>query len=148
MFRPSLPGTSILTNYNFCKLEIVLKSKKTLANTFHFKDRIPEELISGVVYKFPYALYYESCYGECVRHLNVRIGKDIGISTLTMKKVNPMISAASYHLLLFTIFWKCLCAKQGKRAVFELKENFLIMKDKPFLSGNIRFAPIYPFHRV
>ena len=44
--------------------------------------------------------YNESYYGECVRHLNVRIGKHIGISPLTRKKVKPKCSAFSDHLLL------------------------------------------------
>ena len=37
---------------------------------------------------------------ECVRHLNVRIGKHIGISPLTKKKLKPEGSAISNHLLL------------------------------------------------
>ena len=40
-------------------------------------------------------------YGESVRHLNVRIGKHIGISSLTKKKVKPKCSAVSDHLLLY-----------------------------------------------
>ena len=56
------------------KLQIVFKSQNKLAKAFRFKDRIPKELTSGVVYKFQCGLYNESYYGECVRHLNVRIG--------------------------------------------------------------------------
>ena len=71
-----------------------------LAKAFLFKDRIPKELTSGVVYKFQCGLCNESYYGECVRHLNVRIGEHIGISPLTKKKVKPKGSAVSDHLLL------------------------------------------------
>ena len=37
---------------NCCKLEIVFKCQTRLSNSFHYKDPIPKDLISGVVYKF------------------------------------------------------------------------------------------------
>ena len=61
---PSLSWTIIIANQNQVKeisqrrsqllqvTQIVFRSQNKLANTFHFKDRIPKELISGVVYKF------------------------------------------------------------------------------------------------
>ena len=70
---------------NCCKLQIVSKKKTRLCNNFHFKDRIPKDLTSAVVYKFQCGLDNESYCGECVRHLNVRIGEHIGISPLTKK---------------------------------------------------------------
>ena len=57
---------------NCCKLQIVFKNKTRLGNKFHFKDRIPKDLTSGVVYKFHCGLCNESYYGECVEHFNVR----------------------------------------------------------------------------
>ena len=86
--RKSLKGI-----LNCSKLQIVFKSQNKLAKAFRFKDRIPKELTSGVIYKFQYGLCSESYYGECVRHLNVRIGEHIGISPLTKKKVKPKGSA-------------------------------------------------------
>ena len=65
---------------NCCKLQIVFKDKTRLGNNFHFKDQIPK-IFLGVVYKFQCGLWNEFYYGECVRHLNVRIG----ISRLTKK---------------------------------------------------------------
>ena len=80
--RKSLKGI-----LNCFKLQIVFKSQNKLAKAFHFKDRIPKELTSGVIYKFQCGLCNESYYGECVRHLNIRIGEHIRISPLTRKKV-------------------------------------------------------------
>ena len=57
---------------NCCKLQIVFKNKTRLGNKFHFKDRIPKDLTSGVAYKFHCGLCNESYYGECVGHFNVR----------------------------------------------------------------------------
>ena len=93
--RKSIKGTR-----NCCKLQIVFKSQNKLAKAFSFKNRIPKELTSGVVYKFQYGLCNESYYGECLRHLNVRIGEHIGISPLTKTKVKPKGSAVSDHMLL------------------------------------------------
>ena len=56
---------------NCCKMQIVFKNKTRLGNNFHFKDQIPKDHTSGVVYKFQCVLCKESYYGECVRHLNV-----------------------------------------------------------------------------
>ena len=70
---------------NCCKLQIVFKNKTRLGNNFHFKDQIPRDLTSSVVYEFRCRLCNESYYGECVRHLNVKIGEHICISPLTKK---------------------------------------------------------------
>ena len=124
---------------NCCKLQIVFKSKTRLGNNFHFEDQIPKDLTSGVVYKFHCGLCNESCYGECMRHLNVRISKHIGISPLTRKQVKPKNSSVVDHLLLckhsasyddFSIL-----THKNKTLLLELKESLLIMRDKPSLIG-------------
>ena len=76
---------------NCCKLQIVFKNKTRLGNNFRFKDQIHKYCTSGVVYKFQCGLCNEndSYYGECMRHLNVRIGEHVGISPLTRKQVKP-----------------------------------------------------------
>ena len=129
----------------------MFKSQSKLAKAFHFKDRIPKELTSGVVYKFQCGLCNESCYGKCVSHLNVRIGEHIQISPLTKKKVKPKGSAVSDHLLLcnhspsfknFTVLTK------ENKLLLELKESLLIMRYKPSLNRNIRSALVYLFDKV
>ena len=137
---------------NCCKLQIVFKSQNKLAKTFRFKDRIPKERTSGVVYKFQCGLCNESYYGECVRHLNVRIGEHIGISPLTRKEVKPKGGAVSDHFLLCN-HSPCLenfsvLTNENKKFLLELKESLLIMRDKAFLNRNIRSAPLYLFDKV
>ena len=145
--RKSLKGI-----LNCFKLQIASKSQNKLAKAFHFKDCIPKELTSGVAYKFQCRLCNESYYGECVRHLNIRIGEHIGISPLTRKKVKPRGSAASDHLLFcnyspsFENF--SVLTKENKKFLLELKESLLIMRDKPSLNRNIRSAPLCLFHKV
>ena len=76
-----------------------LRVKTKLANALRFKHRIPKELASDVVL-FQCRLCNESYYGQCVRHLNVRIAEHMGISPLTKKNVKPKGKTVSDHLLL------------------------------------------------
>ena len=119
--RKSLKGI-----LNCCKLHIVFKSQNKLTNASRFKDRIPNELTFGVVYKFQYGLWEESYFAECVRHLNVKIGQHIGLSPLTRKKVKPMGSAVSDHLLLCNHFLSSenfsVLTKENKKSYWNLKK--------------------------
>ena len=64
---------------NCCKLQIVFKSQRKLVNVFRFKDRLPFELVSGVVYKYTCGRCNSSYYGETDRLLKVRSRKRIDI---------------------------------------------------------------------
>ena len=90
-----------------------------------------------------------SANGECVRHLNVRIGEHIDISPLTKNQVKPENSSVVDHLL----FCNCsacyddfsILKHENKKFLLELKESLLIMRDKPSLNRNITSAPLYQF---
>ena len=65
------------------------------------KDRLPVDLVSGVVYKYICGRCSSSYYGEIGRHLKVRSGKHIGISPLTSGKIKPSKeSGIGDHLLI------------------------------------------------
>ena len=87
---------------NCCKVEIVFKCQARLSNSFHYKDPIPKDLISGVVYKFQCGLCNESYYGESIRHLDIRSGEHIGVSPLTGKKPSNN-SAICGHLIFYPL---------------------------------------------
>ena len=53
-----------------------------------------------MVCKFQCRLCKEPYYGECVRHLAVRLGEDTAVSPLTNKKVQPRKDSAACHDLL------------------------------------------------
>ena len=130
----------------------MFKNKTRLGNNFHFKDQILKDLTLGVIYKFQCGLCNESYYGECMRHLNVRIGEHIGISPLTRKQVKPKNSSVADHLL------PCnhsesydgfsIQTRENKKFLLELKENLLIMRDKPYLNKNIASVPLYLFSKA
>ena len=62
---------------NCCKLEIVFKCQTRLSHSFRYKDPIPKDLISGVVYKFQCGLCNESYYGEIIRHSDITSGEHV-----------------------------------------------------------------------
>ena len=58
---------------NCCKLQIMFKNKTRFGSNFYFKDGISEDDVSSAVCKFQCTLCNESYYGECNRHVNVRL---------------------------------------------------------------------------
>ena len=86
--------------FNCCKLEIFFKCQTRLSNSFRYKDSIPNDLISGVVYNFQCGLSNEPYYGGSIKHFDIRSGEHVGVSPLTGKKVKSSNdSAISDHLL-------------------------------------------------
>ena len=55
-----------------CKIQIVFKSQRNLSNVFRFKDRLPYEFISRVIYKLQCGRCNSSYIGETDIHLKVR----------------------------------------------------------------------------
>ena len=79
-------------------MQNVFKNKTRLGN-FNFKDGIPKDLTSCVVYKFQCGLCNETYHGDCKRHLNARVGENIDIPLLTKKRVEPKNSFIANQLL-------------------------------------------------
>ena len=130
----------------------MFKNKTRLGSKFHFKDRIPKNITSCVVYKFQCGLCNGSYYGKCVRHLDVRIGEHIGISLLIKMQVEPKNSSVADHLIFcnhsasFDNFSILTC--ESNKLLLELKESLLIMRDKPSLNRKITSAPLYLFQKA
>ena len=145
--RKSLQGLR-----NSCKLQIVFKSQRKLSHVFRFKDRLPLDLVSGVVYKYMCGRCNSTNYGETDRHLKVRPGEHIGISPLTFKKTKPSKESAIHDHLLncnntpsfeeFTIL-----TNRNNKFVLEIKESLLIKRDRPILNKNISSGKLFLFDK-
>ena len=123
---------------NCCKLEIAFKCQTKFSNSFRFKDPLPKDLISGVVYKFQCGLCNESYYGESIKHLDIRSGEHIGVSPFTGKKVKPIKNSAVRDHLLHCNYSPSfdnfsILGHENKTSLLEIKESLLIMRDKPSL---------------
>ena len=71
---------------NHSKLQVIFKNKRKLSNMFRFKDCVPYDLVSGVVYEYTCGRSNSSYYGKTERPLKVRSCKYIGISPLSKKR--------------------------------------------------------------
>ena len=121
-----------------------------LSNVFHFKDRLPSCLVSGVVYKYMCGRCSSTYYGEMDRHLRVRSGEHIGISLLTFRKTKPSKECAIHDHLLncnsipsfeeFTIL-----TNGNNKFVLEIKESLLIKRDRPILNKSVSSAKLFLF---
>ena len=134
---------------NSCKLQIVFKSQRKLSNVFHFKDRLPFDLVSGVVYKYTCGRCNSTCYGETGRHVKVRSGEHIGASPLTFKKTKPSKEIAIRDHLLncnnIPSFEEFTILANGNKFVLEIKESLLIKRYRPILNKNISSAKLFLF---
>ena len=100
-----------------------------------FKDRVPYDLVSAVVYEYVFGRCNSSYYGQKVRHLKIRSGEHIRISPLTFKKTKPSKESSTREHLLqcdnnpsfeeFTIL-----AHGNKKYLLEIKESLLIKRDQ------------------
>ena len=135
---------------NSRKLQIVFKSQRKLSNVFRFKDRLPFNLVSGVVYKYTCGRCKSTYYGETDRYLKVRSEEHIGISPLAFKKTKPSKeSAIRDHVLncnnipSFVEF--TILANGNNKFVLEIKESLLIKRDRPVLNNSISSAKLFLF---
>ena len=135
---------------NCCKLQIVFKSQRELANVFRFKDRLPFDLLSRLIYKYTCARCNSSYYGKTDRQMKVRSGEHIGISPLTFRKVKPSKeSAIRDHLLNsnnIPSFDEFNILTYGHhKYILEIKESLLIKHDRPVLNKSISSAKLFLF---
>ena len=135
---------------NCYKLQIVFKSQRKLANIFRFKDLLPFDLVSGVVYKYTCGRCNSSYYDKTDRHLKVRSVKHIGISPLTFRKVKPSKeSAIRDHLLncnnILSFDEFTILAYGLHKYILEIKESLLIKRDRPVLNKNYSSAKLFLF---
>ena len=76
----------ISTYYPQCKLKLVFKCNNRLRNCFVFKDRIPFNVRSHLLYRFSCSSCNSAYVGKSKRHYLVRISEHLGISLRTGSK--------------------------------------------------------------
>ena len=137
-----------------CKLNKILIQKKTRIK------QIKRIIVSIIVYSWGLFKYSRSkkCFthfdsGEIDRHLKVRSGEHIGISSLTFNKIKPSAESSMRdhlvfcnHDLSFDDF--TILAQGTNKFLLEIKESLLINRDKPILNEKISSAPLFLFHKV
>ena len=142
--------SSINKNLPICKIKVILKSTARLSNFSRFKDEVPFNLRSNVVYKFSCGRCNATYYDETCRHLNIIVGEHSGVSLLTVKKSRAKTTTAIKDHTLFCDHVVSLedfkiLASGSSEFHLKIKESLLISRDKPELNRNEKSLPLYLF---
>ena len=121
-----------------------------MSNLFRFKDSIPKELRSHIVYKFLCSNCNITYYGETERHLNVRSGEHLSLSALTGKRVNNnKKSAVKDHCLFFNhvgLFEDfSILTYESNPFKLLIKEALLVSRDNLLLNKHVKSIPLQLF---
>ena len=128
----------------FCQIKVILKFITCLS----FKDKVPFNLCSNVVYKFLCGRCNATSYGKTFWHLNIRGGEHADISSLTrITSKAKTTTAIKDHMLFYDHEvslndFKILVSSNSEFHL-QIKESLLISHDKPELNKNETFLPIY-----
>ena len=133
-----------------CNIKVIFQSKNRLSNLFRFKDSIPKELRFHIVYKFLCSNCNITYYDETERHLNVRSGEHLSLSTLTGKRVNNnKKSAVKDHCLFFNHVGSLedfsILTYESNPFKLLIKEALLVSRDKPLLNKQVKSIPLQLF---
>ena len=131
-----------------CNIRVIFQSKNRLSNLFRFKDSIPKELCSHIVYKFLCSNCNITYYGETERHLNVRSGEHLSLSALTGKRVNNNKKVKD-HCLFFNQMDSfedfSILTYESNSFKLLIKEALLVSRDKPLLNKQVKSIPLQLF---
>ena len=144
MQTKSFPGSN---------LKIIFKSSRRLSSFFSFKDKIPNSLMSGVIYKYTCAECNLSYIGSTKRYWEKRLEEHLHISALTGKKLNGMqIFSPMQHVRLSSCKVESFSRDDfsiiGRENIpYDLlkKESILISTSKPRLNNTITSVPLHLF---
>ena len=141
-FSQSFPGSN---------LKIVFKSSKRLSSFFTFKDKIPNSLMSGVIYKYTCAECNLSYIGSTKRYWEKRLEEHLHISALTGKKLNGMqiftpmqhVASNSCQVRSFSRDDFTIIGRERIPYALLIKESILISTQKPHLNNMITSVPLH-----
>ena len=136
----------------FCKLIVVFSSKNKLRNFFSFKDKVPTNLKSLVLYKFTCSDCNVTYIGKTSRHFQVRFSEHLGISKVTnlpLKYSQKTSTAVRDH----THFSNHNCNADSFQIIgsakndyhLKIKESLNILKENPKLNRTVKSFPLYLF---
>ena len=131
-------------------IKVYFQSKNRLSNLFRFKDSIPKELRSHIVYEFLCSNSNITYYGETEHHLNVRSREHLSLSALTGKRVNNnKKSAVKNHCLFFNHVGSfegfSILTYESNPSKLLTKEALLVSRDKPLLNKQVKSIPLQLF---
>ena len=148
--------TKIAKSYFWaCKIQVTFNAGSRLNNFFNFKDKIPLNVRSLILYKFTCRRCNSTYGGKTKRHYMVRIFEHLGISLATGKKFtyNPK-NSNNTTVLNHINCNNCNATVDNFRIIGSarndytlcLKESLLIQLYKYNLNKNVKSMPLYLFN--
>ena len=137
-----------------CRIKVVFKCNNRLKNFLAFKDRIPLNVRSHLLYRYTCSGCNAIYIGKTKRHYLVRVFEHLGISMRTHKKFtyNPNCKNNS-AILNHVNCQKCVGKDENFKIIGSatndfhllLKESLLINKQKPSLNTSDNSLPLSLF---
>ena len=133
--------------YPYLNLKVVLRNRFTISSLFHFKDRIPKCLRSGIVYKFSCSSCEESYIGSTYVRLYSRVCEHKGVSdrnqTMLLSPKNSSIRDHSHQCdTPFSIKDFTILDSEPTHSSLRLLESLYIHKHRPKINGNSSSYPL------
>ena len=136
-----------------CKIRIVFKIQNRLRNKFRFKDIIPEELKSNLLYKYTCSSCNAKYEGETSRHCYVRFCEHLGITPLLGRPsrrkliISPIYDHIQQTGHTGTLDDFEITGGGSRYTEFQLQvmESLLISKNNPILNKDKTSVPLYLF---
>ena len=137
-----------------CKIRVIFKCNNRLKNFLAFKDKIPSNLRSHILYQYTCNSCNAIYIGKTRRHYLVRVFEHLGISLKTHKKFTFNPKCKNNTAILNHINrQKCVGIMDNFKIIgsatndfhLKIKESLLIQKNKPKLNGADQSVPLELF---
>ena len=143
------------TNVRLGNLKVIFRSACRMNSFFRFKDKIPLDYMSQLVYQFTCHTCNRVYIGKTPRHYVVRLGEHLAISPFTGKTVDRSTqtptavekhSVETGHRNYADSFRVLAFAPRSRYDVkLRTQESILIRKHDPILNGQVTSIPLVLF---
>lgn len=145
IFKECLPGV---------KINVIFKSQFRMSNMFQFKDKIPFNIRSFVVYQFKCSSCNASYIGETTRHIKVRMCEHLAKSFCTENDMKPDTTKST------SVTKHCHLTNKHKNDYssfkvigqaenefhLKIKESLLVQRNRPSINKQEDSIPLYLFN--
>ena len=139
----------ISESYPHIDAKLILTNDHKTGSYFNYKDRIPELLRSGIIYKYSCPQECGSSYiGSSIRTFHTRIMEHAGVSSRTLRPLTkPLQSAVRSHsvrcggVTLSASDFRVVASRSGQ-VDLRILESLYILKEKPNLNQTDSAFPL------
>ena len=135
------------------QINLTFKTQSRVSHLFRFKDLIPKDLVSNIIYSYTCQSCNARYIGETDRHCKVRWGEHLSISCFTNEPVLGISTAVKDHLKENKNKGKCksdfsdfeIIGCDSNRLLRQLKESLFIKLHNPDLNIQVKSARLFLF---